>query len=570
MLRLPIGIDDFQELASGEFEFVDKSLFIKEVLADAKAILITRPRRFGKTLNMSMLRYFFDINSTAANLFENLKISKEKELIEKHQGQYPVIYLTFKDIKESTYEVAYQKIVEAIQAIYVEFKSVLLSSDKVDDFYKNKINAILDGQAPQSTIENSILSLSKCLHDHYGKQVCILIDEYDTPIQEGYLNNYYPKMVRLFRNLFGAALKGNPYLFKAVLTGILRVSKESMFSELNNLRVYSVLNEKYGDYFGFTEGEVSGLLAKSNLQTQSQAKLEEIRSWYNGYQFGHHRIYNPWSIVNCMMDKGVCSLYWVNTSSNDLIKQLLLKSSEHFKAEFELLFSGQTVAHFIDEHIAFSALHANEAAVWSLFLLAGYLTVDSLEQTDEGPICQLRIPNREIRGLYRQIIGNWLAGQYDIPWYNDFINTLLDGNMLEFENRLKQMLEQIISVHDLSFAPESFYHGLMLGLTASVCGRKGYELKSNRESGYGRYDYLILSHLKNKPTILFEFKKINISKKKSTKEIKNLLEKSAKEALEQIDSLSYLAEAQSQGATNILKIGLAFSGKRFALVHAQA
>ncbi len=562
-IRLPIGYSNFKEIVDGGFNFVDKSLLIKEVIEDVKAVLITRPRRFGKTLNMSMLHYFFDIRQDAAYLFKNLKIAQEQKLIADHQSQYPVIFLTFKDVKEDTYKAAYQKIVETIQMIYAEFSSVLLHSDKVDDFYKNKIIDILDGKAQQATIENSIFLLSKCLHDHYGKQVCILIDEYDTPVQMGYLNKYYTEIVGLFRNLLGAALKDNPYLFKAVLTGILRVSKESFFSGLNNLIVYSMLSPEYSDYFGFTESEVSELLIKYNLQT----KLEEMRRWYNGYQMGDHRIYNPWSIVNCITKKGICDIYWINTSNNDLIKYLLLKSTDAFKAEFEVLLSGRTVSQLIDEYTAFPELETNESVVWSLFFMAGYLTVASWERTRQGPLCQLRIPNEEIGGLYCNIIEKWLTDGLGFQWYNTFINHLLDGDVAAFEAGLTAILEKTVSMHDFDHAPESFYHGLLIGLTAGLYGQKGYQTKSNRESGYGRYDYMILSHLPDKPTILFEFKKVNLPKKKSVKEIKNILEKSAKEALAQIDTLGYLMEAKQQGANNILKIGLAFCGKRFALVY---
>ncbi len=562
-IRLPVGYSDFKEIAGGEFDFVDKSLFIKEVLEDTQVVLITRPRRFGKTLNMSMLRYFLDINANAADLFANLKISQEKELFAKHHSQYPVIYLTFKDIKENTYEDAYQKVVRMIQLVYADFSNVLLNSDKLIAFQKKEINSILEGKANRAAIGGSVLFLSKCLHDHYGRKVCILIDEYDTPVQEGYLNNYYPEIVRLFRNLLGAALKDNVYLFKAVLTGILRVSKESMFSDLNNLMVYSILNQEYGDYFGFTEDEVSGLLAKANLQ----AKAEEIKRWYNGYQFGNHRIYNPWSIVNCIMQRGLCNLYWVNTSGNDLVRQLLIKSSESFKTQLARLFEGQMVPQLINENVVFGDLNKSESAIWSLFLMAGYLTADSFEATERGPLCQLRLPNREVRGLYRNIIEGWLADGFDSNWYDTFLDALLDGNIVEFENRFKLILERIVSVHDVSYMPEAFYHGLLVGITARLGDGNDYSLRSNRESGYGRYDYMILSHLVDKPTIIFEFKKVNVPKKKSLKEVKHLLEKAAKEALDQINSLSYLAEAKSQGASNILKMGLAFSGKRFVLMH---
>ncbi len=552
--RLPVGYSDFKEIIDEGFDFVDKSLLIKTILEDDKVVLITRPRRFGKTLNMSMLRYFFDINEHAADLFKNLKIAEEKELVEKHQGQYPVIFLTFKDIKENTYEEAYQKITYIIEMVYVQFSNILLSSDRLTAYHKERINDILARKANQQDVEQSILFLSNCLHEHYGKKVCILIDEYDTPVQIGYLKKYYDEIAGLFRNLLGAALKDNPYLYKAVLTGILRVSKESFFSGLNNLSVYSILSSEYGDYFGFTEDEVSALLAKSNLQT----KLEEIRSWYNGYQIGNHRIYNPWSIASCIKKQGEMDIYWVNTSDNALLKDLLANTSEDFKTQLEGLFAGQTFSQVINEHVVFSGLNMDESAIWSLFFMAGYLTADSFERTEQGLLCQLRIPNREIRALYRQIIEDWLASGFSIVWYNTFIQSLLDGNIPEFESRLKQILEQTVSVHDLDHAPEAFYHGLIVGMTASLGNRKDYSIRSNRESGYGRYDYMILSHHKDKPTIIFEFKKVSAD---------SHLEQSAQEALSQIDSRSYLAEAKQMGASNILKIGLAFSGKRFALVY---
>ncbi len=561
-IRLPIGYSDFKEIAGGEFDFVDKSLFVKEVLEDTKVVLITRPRRFGKTLNMSMLRYFLDINANAADLFANLKISEEKEFFAKHHGQYPVIYLTFKDIKSASYKEAYEKIKYVIQNVYDKFSRVLLSSDQLTALQKRKINLVLEDGISQPEIEESLLFLSCCLHDHYDRKVCILIDEYDTPIHTGYLNDYYQQIAGFFRGLLGAALKDNPYLFKAALTGILRVSKESLFSGLNNVEVYSVLSQKYGDYFGFTENEVEELLVK----TGQQAKSEEIRRWYNGYQIGNHRIYNPWSMVNCLMKEGIVDRYWLNTSDNALIKHLLLKSTDIFKTRLESLLLGRAITYLIDEYIAFAELDTNESAVWSLFLMAGYLTVDSFERTVDGPLCQLRIPNIEIRSLYRGIFVSWLSDGFGIPWYHTFLESLLDGNIVEFENKLKLILERIVSVHDMSHSPEAFYHGLLVGLTASLSDRKDYEIKSNRESGYGRYDYMILSKLPNKPTIIFEFKKVKLSEEE-LETIKLKLEESAIDALNQINARGYVVEAKQCGAKNILKIGLAFSGKRFVLVH---
>ena len=563
-MRLPIGYSDFKKIIDEDFDFVDKSLLIKEVINDAEVILITRPRRFGKTLNMSMLRCFFELNTDdAAHLFKNLKISSEQDLLLKHQGQYPVVYLTFKDVKENSYQAAYDKILQIIGNVYDEFSKVLLNSDKLTDFQKKNINTILSKNASQAEVEDSLRMLSKSLYDHYGKKVCILIDEYDTPIQSGYLHNYYNEIVGLFRNLFSAALKDNIYLFKSVLTGILRISKESLFSGLNNLKVYSVVHPKYGPYFGFTEDEVLVLLHQSGLKEKSA----EIKDWYNGYQMGDCTVYNPWSIINCLQDDGVLGPYWVNTSDNALIKNILLKSSEGFNERFELLLEGGSIERLIDENFVYPDLvKNNESAVWNLLLMTGYLKIDSYQRTDQGIMCYLKIPNREIRNLYRGIIEQWLSSGYGVEWYNRFLENLLDGDMKAFERDLTHIMEQTISSHDVGKEPESFYHGLMIGLTASLYGRNDYETKSNRESGYGRYDYMILSHDLNKPTILFEFKKVSLPDNK-LKEWRVILDKSAQEALKQIDTHAYLAEIKQRGIENILKIGISFSGKRFCIAY---
>src|SRR3990167_6708078 len=563
-MRLPIGYSDFKKIIDEGFEFVDKSLLINEVINDGEVVLITRPRRFGKTVNMSMLRYFFELSTdNKAYLFKNLKITHEKNLFSKHHGQYPVIYLTLKDVKEPTYESALEKIKYLIGKIYDEYSRLLLNSDKLTEFQKSYIRGILSKQSSQAEVEDSLLMLSRFLYDYYGKKVCILIDEYGTPIQSGYLNNYYDEIIGFFRNLFSAALKDNAWLFKSVLTGILRISKESLFSGLNNLKVYSVLHPKYGAYFGFTENEVKALLLQTGLEKNSA----EIKDWYNGYQIGDHVLYNPWSIINCLQDDGVLGPYWVNTSDNALIKTLLLKSSEGFKERFELLLEGSAIERLIDENFVYPDLiKNNEPAVWSLLLMTGYLKVDSCQKTDQGTLCHLRIPNREIRNLYRGIIEQWLSNGYGVEWYNQFLEHLLDGNMIAFERDLTHILEQTVSSHDVGKEPESFYHGFMIGMTASLYGRNDYETKSNRESGYGRYDYLIISRNSEKPTILFEFKKVTVAQKKLS-EVKAILDKSAQDALNQINAHGYLAEIKQRGIKNILKIGISFSGKQFGLAY---
>ena len=567
-MRLPIGQSDFRKIIDGGFDFVDKSDFIPEVLQGAEVILITRPRRFGKTLNMSMLRHFFaqEVHGQPTkDLFKHLKVSHAEEDVLQHQGKYPVIFLTFKDIKESSFEAAHKKIYRLIINVYDEF-SYLLESPSLSDQQKDYLSRILKGEANQAELETSLQELTGFLFRHHGTKPIILIDEYDTPIQSGYLQGYYDEVIAFFRNFFGAALKDNPYLFKAVLTGILRVSRESLFSGLNNLKVHSVLHPQLSSFFGFTEEEVNQLFNKAGLQD----KMDDVKHWYNGYQMGSTVLYNPWSIVNCIEDGGVLKPFWVNTSDNILIKDLLLKSSFNFKDKFEILLHGTPVERVVDENFVFPDLQKNrESAIWSLLLMTGYLTVRACEETNRGSVCQLAIPNQEIRNLYQVIIEKWLANGYGLEWYEEFLNHLLNGNMEEFQKGLRHIMEHIVSVHDVGKKePESFYHGLMIGLTASLAGDKKYETRSNRESGYGRYDYLILARDPHKLSILLEFKQITLpTGKKETADIQAVLDKAAQEALQQIDTQVYFAELKQRGLTNILKIGLAFSGKRFGMAH---
>jgi hypothetical protein len=567
-MRLPIGESDFREIIDGGFDFVDKSLFIPEILQGAKVVLITRPRRFGKTLNMSMLRYFFakEVHGQSTkDLFKDLEVSQERDDVLQHQSKYPVIFLTFKDVKEDSFESAYKKIYRLIIDVYSEFSYLLESSSLLSE-QKEYFKSIWKQKAHQADLEHSLKALTNLLFQHHGIKPIILIDEYDTPIQSGYLQGYYDKIIAFFRNFFGAALKDNPYLFKAVLTGILRVSRESLFSGLNNLKVHSVLHPQLSSFFGFTEDEVNQLLNKAGFHD----KADDIKHWYNGYQMGDTVLYNPWSMVNCIEDGGVLKPFWVNTSDNILIKDLLLKSSVNFKDKFETLLHGTPVERVVDENFVFPDLQKNrESAIWSLLLMTGYLTIRACAETNRGPVCQLAIPNQEIRNLYQVIIEKWLANGYGLEWYEEFLNHLLNGDMEEFQSGLRHIMEHIVSVHDVGKKePESFYHGLMIGLTASLAGDKRYETRSNRESGYGRYDYLILARDSNKLSILLEFKQVPLpTGKKESAEIQVLLDKAAQEALQQIDQQVYCAELKQRGLTNILKIGLAFSGKRFGMAY---
>ncbi len=568
-LRMPIGQSDFGLLIRKKNYFVDKSLFIQELLEDsADIILITRPRRFGKTLNLSMLRYYFakevDGQETET-LFKGLNIQHASEEIRQHQGKYPVIFLTFKDLKFRTFEETYKNFCQLIAFSYREHRYLLTQSELALD-EKQDYQAILEKRAAPEVINYALKTLSSHLYHYYKVPPIILIDEYDTPIQSGYLNNYYPDIVELFRNFLGAALKDNPHCFKAVLTGILRVSKESLFSGLNNLEVYSVIHPKYGQYFGFTESEVQTLLDKAGLSE----KTEGIRHWYNGYQIGQHIIYNPWSLLNCVKNEGLLKRYWLNTSDNGLVKDCLYRSGLIHQEVFERLLQGQTIHCSIDEQIVFPDLNTsnrNEGVILSFLLMAGYFKVVSTDYTEHGTQCQLAIPNIEIRGLYGELIQDWLvAGQNQIS-HNQFLEELLQGDIPAFEESFRFLLENTISVHDLSQNPEAFYHGFMTGLTAHLQSHPAYELKSNKESGYGRYDYFILSKDPKKPSLLMEFKRVSVSKMDTLETIEALLETAAQAALKQIEEKAYDREAQHCGCSTLLKIAIAFCGKRFKLVY---
>lgn len=567
MMKLPIGISDFKKIIDNQYDFVDKSLLTQEIERDAEVILITRPRRFGKTLNMSMLQYFFAAEvrgQSTKGLFDNLKIAQESAFYLKHQGKYPVISLSFKDLKAKTFEQTYVGLCELISELYAQYL-FLLDGTVLHDHEKIIYEAILKQKASDVNINSSLKKLIEYLYRYHGVNPLVLLDEYDSPIQAGYLNNYYDDIVDFFRTFLSSALKDNPYLFKAVLTGILRVSKESLFSGLNNIIVYSVLHPKYGPYFGFTEAEVIPLLEKAGLQNKTQ----EIKEWYNGYEIGDSVVYNPWSTINCIKEKGILKPYWVNTSDNALIQSLFAKSSTVFKDQFEALLSGDSIEKFIDESFVYADLHKQgDLAIYNLLLMTGYLKSISVQESEQGTSCQLAIPNKEIRSLYRKIIEQWLSREYGVEWHDQFIHHLLEGNITAFEQDLTKIMEQTVSVHDMASEPEAFYHGLMIGLTASLHGHENYELRSNRESGYGRYDYLILSRDVNKFSIILELKKVKLPEgKNAQKALLLMLQSEAQVALQQIEKQAYISEIKQRDLHKILKIGVAFCGKRFALAY---
>ena len=416
--KLPTGYEDFRTLIDEKLLFVDKTLLIKEFIDNngVHVSLITRPRRFGKTLNLSMLHYFFaeqiDGESTK-DLFKGLKISEAGEQYMAHQGQYPVVFLTFKEIKsENSQEM--RNDLKRLMADTYHLYYFLLESPHLTDIQKEDFYAILKRNTDKADLKIALFKLTEYLHAHYQKKVIVLIDEYDTPIQTGYVKGYYEKAIEMMRGLLSACLKTNRHLKRALLTGITRVSKESLFSGLNNLMVYSLLDNEYSEHFGFTEIEVNMLANEMGYQD----KLTKMKAWYNGYEMGETTLYNPWSITNCLSKGGRIKRYWLNTSDNELIKNLLINSSIDFKQDFERLLKGESVQQYIREDMVFGDLEEDESLIWSLFFVTGYLKIAAfLEEEDEDGInCEISIPNQEVRSLYCSLIKKWLRGKQSISF----------------------------------------------------------------------------------------------------------------------------------------------------------
>jgi hypothetical protein len=567
-MKLQVGFDDFGKVRSGGLDFVDKTLFIQEVL-DNKNIevsVITRPRRFGKTFNLSTLHHFLaaEVNQQKTQgMFDGLKISQiANGSYMQHQGKSPVIFVSFKSVKDENFEGALKNLWIVMQKLY-RTHSYLLDSNILREYEKEEFKKILTGDVDKITLEASLERLSEFLYKYTGKKVYLLIDEYDTPIQSGYLNGYYDEIVNLMRGMFGSALKTNPYLERAVVTGILRVAKESLFSGLNNIKVFSLLQPQYSQHFGFNEAEAKELLQKFNLSDKEEA----VKKWYNGYVFGGTVVYNPWSIVNYINDR-LLQPYWVNTSDNQLIKNLLVRSNTEFKEQFNLLLQDKIIEKIIDENMVFGDLKKNSHAAWSLLVMSGYLKVVKTTLTEGITRCELAIPNFEVKVLYRNIIESWLGNGQGAEWYQNFLAYLLKGNIDKFVENFGQVLSQTISVYDVAHNPEAFYHGFMLGLAAGVDQRQ-YELKSNRESGLGRYDIAIIPKDITRLAILLEIKSVSppkVSKKDLSRVLVSLLNREAKKALAQINQNQYAVELVQRGFLNIVKIGLAFSGKEFMVV----
>ena len=565
MRLLPTGISDYKEIIEKNCSYVDKTLLIEEVLVlGTKVILIPRPRRFGKTSNLSMLKYFFEkTDQDHSFLFQNFKIWKTEK--RKEQGQYPVIFITLKKIINSTWDHAYEELKLLISAEF-ERHQVLLTAlfpdplpkgkEKGDsllsDAEKTQFKSILDGSANQTLFSDSLKKLTLWLNRYTQKKVVILIDEYDAPIHAAYLHSFYDPMIEFMRGWLGEGLKDNSCLEKAVLTGILRIAQESIFSGLNNCVSYTVLKEQFCDKFGFLEEEVSSLLKEHNISHQ----IKEIRSWYNGYRIGPCALYNPWSILRYIEEKGELGPYWVNTSDNELIKKLLIQGSPSMKQNMEKLLLGESVTKPIDEGVSLRNLHTHPDAVFALFLFSGYLTLNQKPVYKNGALqCALKIPNQELFDLFKFSINEWMEMSLPNQGVPVLLGSLTTGNVKLFTELLQAIIIKSMSFHDtLQSEPEMVYHSFVLGLLVAL--EETHEVKSNRESGYGRYDVCVIPKDRSKLGIVIEFKKVETEKE---------LKKGAADALNQIETQSYVAELQSLGIKKLLLLGIAFQGKRLVI-----
>jgi len=549
--KIPLGLSDFKKLITKNTYFVDKSLFIKDVEENLCVSLFTRPRRFGKTLNLSMLRYFYDLSEDNSSLFEGLQISQEAEIMEK-QGKHPVIYLTFKDVKRNTWEGCYKSMKRLMAELFCDFR-YLLQSIVIDEEVKATIQRIITETADYEDYTGSLKMLSEALSRYYKADTVILIDEYDTPIHEAYFNGYYKEIIQFMRIFMGASFKDNDYLEKAVLTGILRVSKESMFSGLNNLEVCTISYASANDKFGFTEPEVVDMLEYYD----NIFSIDDIKLWYNGYNFKGAEIYNPWSILSSIKDNDL-SMHWVQTSGNDLVKDLCLKADETVKQEIDILTQGGSLHKKIESNIVFNDLGKDNNVLWSFLLHTGYLRYDNMFiEKDGGPTkADLRIPNMEVLTLYKQdIVKNWFKPPYNEPEITRLTNVLLAGDVSIFGNDFQQYCLDAVSYYDISGdEPEQCYHNIVIGIL--YCLRKICHIKSNRESGLGRYDIMLYPRDTSQyhRGVIFEFKKVNTEKG-------GTFEKALAEAKNQINDNKYNQELRTMGFEEIINVAMAFVGK---------
>ena len=542
---VPVGVENFERIIKDGYYYVDKSLLIEKMLENRTPVtLFTRPRRFGKTLNMSMIKYFFDVKNKDENktLFENLKISDSKYMSE--QGKYPVIFISLKDLKADTWEMCRLEIKKVISKLYREFQYI---TDKMDEDDKEIYNSIKN-RKNDIDLNTSLELLSDFLCEYYGKKVIVLIDEYDSPIINAFDKGYYNEAIEFFQVFYSSALKTNDSLKYGILTGITRIIKEGIFSGLNNLYVNTVLSKNYAEYFGLLESEVIEMLDYFNMKY----KIEEVRSWYNGYLFGNEQIYNPWSIVNYLREKEIKS-YWANVSGNTLLENMLDNAGESIYADLKRFTDGESIEKYISDGTTIKSLLSSNDEIWQLFLYSGYLTKaeEQMEidvMSEYTNIYNLKIPNREIRSYFGSLFLNRFFGT-EVKT-NILIKALENGDIKKFEKTLGEIMINMLSHFDLDSEMEKIYQVFMIGLVGFLMGR--YEIISNNESGYGRYDLAMIPIKSNEKAYLMEFKISKTEKGMSTK---------AQEALKQIDEKKYDTRLKARGIKNILKIGIAFYGK---------
>lgn len=540
---LPIGVSDFK-LATTGYYYVDKTLMIRDFLDKKPMVsLFTRPRRFGKTLNMDMLRVFFEkTNEDTSVYFKDKQIWQCGDYYTKHQGQYPVIFLTFKDVKSMTWEETFQKIRRLISLEFIRHNE-LETSSVLTAYEKEQYHLLAKDSGDEVDCQMGLQLLSLLLHKHYGRECIIIIDEYDTPIQQGHTCNFYPEIVNFMRNFFSGGLKDNPHLAFGFLTGILRVAKESIFSGMNNLKTYSILDDGYSSYFGFTEKEVKDMLRYYGKDD----KYNELSEWYDGYRFGNTEIFNPWSVINYISDNCFPKAFWQSTGSNEIIGEIIQAATPEITKDLYKLLCGEKIAAYIDTGVIYPEVQNNPYSIYSFLLVAGYLKVANIyPQSDGNFMCDVAIPNKEITFVYEKEVLNRTN-------QNSLAISISQAIFSKDTQKLQALLEDFMvkSISSIDGANEGFYHGMMLGLCAILGNR--YKIRSNRESGLGRFDIQLMPLTKGMPGFIFEFK--------HTKDEHTDLSALADSALQQIEAKKYDTELRDNGVNSIISIGIAFRGK---------
>ena len=546
---LPIGVEDFKRLVDNGYYFIDKTLMIKELLENKETVnLFTRPRRFGKTLNMSMLQRFFEATEKSnAYLFDGLKIAAYPEYMA-YQGQYPVISISLKSMKQKNFTLAFETYKYLIKSEYSRHKDFIFSKNILDEEEKARYLSFIQVDATETMYNQAIGFLSNCLKKAYQQNVIILIDEYDVPLENAYHEGFYDDMTNLIRSCFESALKTNPSLEFAVLTGCLRVSRESIFTGLNNLKTYSITKNKFSQYFGFTQEEMQEILQTFSLEQYAGT----IAKWYDGYRFGLTEIYNPWSVLNCIdsylqNDMVACEPYWSNTSSNRIVKRLIEESNERTKSMVEELINGTPIHTQIFEDVTYGTIDVNQDYIWSFLLFTGYLKIISCETIGDETYYDMVIPNVEIKSIYKNTIRSWFIDHLNRDSRTDILESVIHADAEKLEDLLCTWLTNTISCFD---EQENYYHGFVTGL---VSGFNGYMVVSNRESGNGRFDLVVKQRSRWHHAAILEFKVV---------EKYNQMTKACEDALRQIEEKDYEASLRDEQYENIAKLGICFCQKR--------